>query len=55
MASDFYNDCAICRAMKAVEELGRDLTESELRAAFEAQKKTGVGIFGTGEDLENLE
>ena len=54
MASQFYDDCEICRAMKAAEERGASLSESELKAAFEAQKKTGIGIFGTGEDLERL-
>ena len=50
-----FDDCAICRAMKAAEERGSDLSESELLAAFEAQKKTGIGMFGTGEDLEKME
>lgn len=54
MASNYFDDCAICRAMKAAEEKGGDLSESELLAAFEEQKKTGVGVFGTGEDLEKM-
>jgi hypothetical protein len=49
-----FDDCAICRAMKAAEDRGSDLSESELNAAFEAQKKTGIGIVGTSEDLENM-
>ena len=54
MSSNYYDDCAICRAMEKAEEQGKSLSEAELRAAFEAQKKTGIGIFGTGEDLERL-
>lgn len=49
---DYFDDCEICRAMKAAEERGSTLSESELQAAFEAQKKTGIGVFGTGEDLK---
>jgi len=49
-----FDDCAICRAMKAAEEQGRNLSESELLAAFEAQKKNGIGVFGTGEYLEKM-
>ncbi|MDR3642641.1 MAG: hypothetical protein P4L74_03385 [Candidatus Doudnabacteria bacterium] len=55
MPGQFYDDCEICRAMKAAEERGVPLSEKELFAAFEAQKKTGIGMFGTGEDLEKME
>jgi hypothetical protein len=49
-----FDDCAICRATKEAEEQGRNLSESELLAAFDEQKKTGIGVFGTGEDLQKM-
>lgn len=49
-----FDDCEICRAMKAAEQRGGTLSESELMAAFDEQKKTGIGVFGIAEDLENL-
>lgn len=52
MPFNYFDDCEICRVMKAAEEQGKSLSESEFRAAFEAQKKTGIGFFGTGDDLE---
>lgn len=55
MQSNYFDDCEICRAMRAAEERGKSLSEHVLLSAFEAQKQSGVGVFGTGEDLKNLE
>jgi len=30
----YFDDCPICRAMKKAEEIGRNLTEQELRKGF---------------------
>ncbi len=50
-----FDDCEICRAMKVAENLGVDLSESGLKAAFDRQNKTGHGFSGMGEDLEKME
>lgn len=44
----FFDDCPICRAMKAAEDDGRSLTEPELRAAFKKAKNKGAA-FGKEE------
>ncbi len=47
-----FDDCAICRTMKAAEERGGALSESELLEAFEKQKQSGEGVVGFEKDLE---
>lgn len=41
-----FDDCPICRAMKAADEQGRGLTESELREAFKKAKGKTVSLGG---------
>ncbi|HNR81162.1 MAG TPA: hypothetical protein PKK37_01875 [Candidatus Pacearchaeota archaeon] len=41
----FFDDCPICRAMKAAQEQGRDLSLEELKAAFQEAKNEG-GVVG---------
>jgi hypothetical protein len=52
--SEYFDDCEICKFMKAMEEQGKTPSLSQLQAAFERQKQTGIGIVGTGEDLEKM-
>ena len=40
-----YDDCPICRLMKACEQEGREPTEEELKAAFAKAKEEG-GVVG---------
>ena len=40
-----FDDCPICRAMKAAQEEGRQLTEAELKEAFAKAKESG-GVVG---------
>lgn len=45
--SEFYfDDCAICKAMKKAEEEGRNLTINKLKGAFRKAKKKGAIIGG---------
>ena len=53
--SEYFDDCEICRFMKAMEEQGKTPSLQEMQGAFERQKQTGIGMFGTGEDLEKTE
>ena len=48
MSSNYYDDCAICRAMEKAEEQGKSLSEAELRAAFEAQRKSVLAFLVPG-------
>lgn len=41
----FFDDCPICRAIKATEQTGKELTEQELKEAFQQAKEKG-GIVG---------
>lgn len=43
---DFFDDCPICRAMKAAKEQGREPTISELREAFKKAKENGAIVGG---------
>jgi hypothetical protein len=40
----FFDDCAICQAQKRADEGDRNLSESELRAAFAEQDKKSNSI-----------
>ena len=42
---EFFDDCPICRAMKAAQEQGRELTLEELKETFKKAKEQG-GIVG---------
>ena len=48
---EFFDDCPICRAMKAAQERGKELTLEELKEAFDKAKERG-GIVG-GEWFKN--
>jgi hypothetical protein len=50
---DFFDDCPICQATKKAYEENRDVTLSELEAAFRQAKELGIGQVGTQEDLVN--
>lgn len=52
--SEYFDDCEICKFMKAMEEQRKTPSLSEMKAAFECQKQTGIGIVGTGDDLEKM-
>lgn len=41
----FFDDCPICRAMKAAQERGRELSLEELKEAFQEAKDQG-GVVG---------
>lgn len=41
----FFDDCLICRAMKAAQDQGRELSMEELKAAFQKAKDEG-GVVG---------
>ncbi|UMX47878.1 MAG: hypothetical protein L7H18_05580 [Candidatus Nealsonbacteria bacterium DGGOD1a] len=41
----FFDDCPICRAMKAAQDQGRELSMEELKAAFQKAKDEG-GVVG---------
>ncbi len=43
---EFFDDCPICRAMKAAQEQGRELTLEELKGAFKKAKKEGTVVGG---------
>lgn len=45
-SDDFFDDCPICQAMKKAQKDGRNLSESEIKEAFEESKKAG-GVVGT--------
>jgi hypothetical protein len=47
-----FDDCAICRAMKAAEQEGRNLSEAELFRAFREQQQMGNGVVGFGSDMD---
>ncbi len=42
----FFDDCSICRAMKAAEKEGRNLNEAELKEAFKKAKDNGAVVGG---------
>jgi len=42
---EFFDDCPICRLMKAAQEQGRELTLEELKEAFKKANEQG-GIVG---------
>lgn len=52
---EYFDDCEICKFMKKMEEEGKTPTLDQTQAAFQKQKEIGIGIFGTGEDLEKME
>jgi len=43
---EFFDDCPVCRAMKAAQEQGRELTALELKEAFEKAKEKGAIVGG---------
>jgi hypothetical protein len=43
---EFFDNCSICRAMKAAKERGRELTAEELKEAFKQAKKEGAAVYG---------
>lgn len=43
---EFFDDCLICRAMKAAKEQGRELTSEELKEAFKKAKEQGAIVGG---------
>lgn len=52
--SEYFDDCEVCRAIRAAEERGVELSTHELLAAFQKQKASGVGFVGTGEDFDKI-
>ncbi|MBU2037120.1 hypothetical protein KJ866_02910 [Patescibacteria group bacterium] len=42
----FFDDCPICRAMKAAEKEGRNLNEAELKEAFGRAKNKDAMVGG---------
>lgn len=42
----FFDDCPICRAVREAEKKGRDLTEAELKEAFQKAKDEGAVVGG---------
>lgn len=43
---EFFDDCPICRAMKAAKEQERELTSEELKEAFRKAKEQGAIVGG---------
>ncbi len=43
---EFFDDCPICRAEKAAQEQGRELTMEELKEAFKKSKEKGAIVGG---------
>ena len=43
---EIFDDCPICRAMKAAQERGRELTPQELKEAFKKAKEKGAIVGG---------
>jgi hypothetical protein len=43
---ELFDDCPICRAMKAVQEQGRELRTEELKEAFKKAKEKGAMVGG---------
>ena len=43
---EFFDDCPICRAMKAAQEQGRESTSEELKEAFKKAKEEGAVVGG---------
>lgn len=43
---DFFDDCPICRAMKAAKELGKEPTLEESKEAFKKAKEEGATVGG---------
>ena len=52
---EFFDDCPICRLMKAAKEQGREPTAEELKEAFRKAKEEGAIVGGEWfeEDEEN--
>ncbi|MFH0854503.1 MAG: hypothetical protein V1891_03350 [bacterium] len=43
---ELFDDCPICRAMKAAQDKGREPTEEELKEAFKKAKEGGAIVGG---------
>lgn len=43
---ELFDDCPICRAMKAAQEQGRELKAEELKEAFKKAKEKGAMVGG---------
>jgi len=43
---EFFDDCPICRLMKAAKEQGREPATEELKEAFKKAKKDGAIVGG---------
>ena len=43
---EFFDDCPICRLMKAAKEQGREPTTEELKEAFKKAKEGGAIVGG---------
>lgn len=43
---EFFDDCPICRATKAAQEQGRELSVEELKEAFKKAKDEGTIVGG---------
>ena len=43
---EFFDDCPVCRAMKAAQEQGRELTLEELKEVFKKAKEKGAIVGG---------
>jgi len=43
---EFFDDCPICQAMKAAKEDNREISLSELKAAFQKAKDNGAVVGG---------
>jgi hypothetical protein len=46
------DNCEICKVVKLAESEGREPSFSELQAAMMRQKASGIGWFGSNEDLD---
>ncbi len=49
----YFDDCPICQAMKRAEEQGRNLSDEELKEAFEEARKQGAVVGGKWFDEKN--
>ncbi|PIV43476.1 MAG: hypothetical protein COS26_00445 [Candidatus Nealsonbacteria bacterium CG02_land_8_20_14_3_00_40_11] len=43
---EFFDDCPICRLMKAAKEQGREPTSEELKEAFKKAREKGAIVGG---------
>jgi len=51
---EFFDDCPICRLMKAAKEQGREPTADESKEAFKKAKEEGAIVGGEWLEEDNL-